>query len=115
MECRTTGMKTMWTLVAGPSSPARLKTLSLASEGAPSQSLSASLSEAVGNLTNLRQVLLQNNNISGKIPPELDTLPRLQTLDLSNNRLSGVIPGFLDQLDSLQYLGRQLDVSMQCN
>jgi hypothetical protein len=32
MECRTTGMKTMWTLVAGPSSPAHLKTLSLASE-----------------------------------------------------------------------------------
>ncbi|XP_059454557.1 probable LRR receptor-like serine/threonine-protein kinase At4g30520 [Corylus avellana] len=72
--------------------------------GAPSQSLSGTLSGAVGNLTNLRQVLLQNNNISGKIPPELGTLPRLQTLDLSNNRLSGVIPGSLDQLNSLQYL-----------
>ncbi|XP_044472203.1 probable LRR receptor-like serine/threonine-protein kinase At4g30520 isoform X2 [Mangifera indica] len=72
--------------------------------GAPSQSLSGSLSGTIGNLTNLRQVLLQNNNISGEIPPELGALPKLQTLDLSNNRLSGVIPSSLGQLNSLQYL-----------
>lgn len=72
--------------------------------GAPSQSLSGTLSGAIGNLTNLRQALLQNNNISGNIPPELGTLPKLETLDLSNNRLSGVVPGSLAQLDGLQYL-----------
>ncbi|OAY31465.1 probable LRR receptor-like serine/threonine-protein kinase At4g30520 [Manihot esculenta] len=72
--------------------------------GAPSQSLSGTLSGTIGNLTNLRQVLLQNNNISGEIPPELGTLPKLQTLDLSNNRFSGFIPDSLDQLNSLQYL-----------
>lgn len=32
MECWTTGMKTLWILVAGPWSPAHLKTLSLACE-----------------------------------------------------------------------------------
>ncbi|XP_030458900.1 probable LRR receptor-like serine/threonine-protein kinase At2g23950 [Syzygium oleosum] len=72
--------------------------------GAPSQSLSGTLSGTVRNLTNLRQVLLQNNNISGNIPPELGTLPRLETLDLSNNHLSGPIPESLGQLHSLQYL-----------
>ncbi|KAI9117448.1 hypothetical protein K1719_011614 [Acacia pycnantha] len=72
--------------------------------GAPSQSLSGTLSAAIGNLTNLRQVLLQNNNISGQIPPELGTLPKLQTLDLSNNRFSGVIPSSLSHLDGLKYL-----------
>ncbi|XP_061347452.1 probable LRR receptor-like serine/threonine-protein kinase At4g30520 [Gastrolobium bilobum] len=72
--------------------------------GAPSQSLSGTLSAAIGNLTNLQQVLLQNNNISGKIPSELGTLPKLLTLDLSNNRFSGVIPSSLSQLRSLQYL-----------
>ncbi|CAK7338121.1 unnamed protein product, partial [Dovyalis caffra] len=72
--------------------------------GAPSQSLSGILSGTIGNLTNLRQVLLQNNNISGQIPPELGTLSELQTLDLSNNRFSGVVPEFLGQLNSLQYL-----------
>ncbi|XP_011033358.1 PREDICTED: probable LRR receptor-like serine/threonine-protein kinase At4g30520 [Populus euphratica] len=72
--------------------------------GAPSQSLSGTLSGAIGNLTNLRQVLLQNNNISGQIPPELGTLLKLQTLDLSNNRFSSVVPDSLGQLNSLQYL-----------
>ncbi|XP_010525766.1 PREDICTED: probable LRR receptor-like serine/threonine-protein kinase At4g30520 [Tarenaya hassleriana] len=72
--------------------------------GAPSQSLSGTLSGSIGNLTNLRQVLFQNNNISGKIPPELGFLPKLQTFDLSNNRFSGEIPGSIGQLDSLQYL-----------
>ncbi|XP_010438169.1 PREDICTED: probable LRR receptor-like serine/threonine-protein kinase At4g30520 [Camelina sativa] len=72
--------------------------------GAPSQSLSGSLSASIGNLTNLRQVLLQNNNISGKIPPELGFLPKLQTLDLSNNKFSGDIPVSVEQLSSLLYL-----------
>ncbi|KAL9326047.1 hypothetical protein ACSQ67_006692 [Phaseolus vulgaris] len=49
-------------------------------------------------------LLLQNNNISGNIPPELGALPKLQTLDLSNNLFSGVIPASLSQLNSLQYL-----------
>ncbi|KAK8972849.1 hypothetical protein V6N11_057358 [Hibiscus sabdariffa] len=72
--------------------------------GAPSQSLSGTLSGAIGNLTNLRQVLLQNNNLSGEIPPELGTLLNLQTVDLSNNRFSGPILGSFGQLNSLQYL-----------
>ncbi|PON48448.1 Serine/threonine protein kinase [Parasponia andersonii] len=72
--------------------------------GAPSQSLSGTLSGAIGNLTYLRQVLLQNNNISGKIPPELGRLRKLQTLDLSNNRFSGLVPDSLGQLNSLLYL-----------
>ncbi|KAF5749479.1 LRR receptor-like serine/threonine-protein kinase [Tripterygium wilfordii] len=72
--------------------------------GAPSQYLSGTLSGAIGNLTNLRQVLLQNNNLSGPIPRELGTLHKLQTLDLSNNRFSGVVPVLFSQLNSLQYL-----------
>ncbi|OVA09487.1 Protein kinase domain [Macleaya cordata] len=72
--------------------------------GAPSQNLSGTLSGRIGNLTNLRQVLLQNNNISGGIPLELGELPKLQTLDLSNNLFSGVVPETLGQLNTLQYL-----------
>ncbi|KAK3012721.1 hypothetical protein RJ639_008795 [Escallonia herrerae] len=34
-------------------------------------------------------LLLQNNNISGQIPPVLGKLPNLQTLDLSNNSAVG--------------------------
>ncbi|KAK6942353.1 Leucine-rich repeat [Dillenia turbinata] len=72
--------------------------------GAPSQALSGTLSGMIANLTNLKQILLQNNNISGQIPPELGKLPRLQTLDLSNNRFSGSIPDSIGQLSDLQYL-----------
>ncbi|KAE8726275.1 Protein NSP-INTERACTING KINASE 3 [Hibiscus syriacus] len=72
--------------------------------GAPSQSLSGTLSGTIRNLTNLHQVLLQNNNLSGKIPPELGSLPKLQTLDLSNNRFTSEVPGSFGQLNSLQYL-----------
>ncbi|KAI3996653.1 hypothetical protein MKX01_009485 [Papaver californicum] len=72
--------------------------------GASSQNLSGTLSDRIGNLTNLRQVLLQNNNISGRIPLELGLLSKLQTLDLSNNLFSSVVPVTLGQLNSLQYL-----------
>ncbi|XP_068647095.1 probable LRR receptor-like serine/threonine-protein kinase At4g30520 [Aristolochia californica] len=72
--------------------------------GAPSQNLSGTLSPTIANLTNLQQILLQNNNISGEIPAELGRLPKLQTLDLSNNRFSGGVPDSLSQLASLQYL-----------
>ncbi|CAN1326211.1 Probable LRR receptor-like serine/threonine-protein kinase At2g23950 [Linum perenne] len=72
--------------------------------GAPSQSLSGTLSAAIGNLTNLRQVLMQNNNISGKIPPEIGQLSKLQTLDLSGNRFSGSVPDSFGQLVGLEYL-----------
>ncbi|KAK1291784.1 putative LRR receptor-like serine/threonine-protein kinase [Acorus calamus] len=72
--------------------------------GAPSQSLSGTLSGLMKNLTNLQQVLLQNNNISGEIPVELALLPKLQTLDLSNNHLSGPVPESFGLLSSLRYL-----------
>ncbi|XP_076943601.1 putative LRR receptor-like serine/threonine-protein kinase At4g30520 [Bidens hawaiensis] len=72
--------------------------------GAPSQGLSGILSGVIANLTNLRQVLLQNNNISGQIPVGIGHLPKLQTLDLSNNKLTGHVPESLGLLNDLQYL-----------
>ncbi|KAL0903523.1 hypothetical protein M5K25_027910 [Dendrobium thyrsiflorum] len=72
--------------------------------GAPSQRLSGTLSPAIGNLTNLQQILLQNNDITGEIPSELGHLSKLQTMDLSNNRFSGSIPDSFGRLTSLRYL-----------
>lgn len=72
--------------------------------GAPSQSLSGKLSPSIGNLTNLKSLLLQNNNITGQIPPEVGKLSRLQQLDLSYNSFTGQIPSSLDGLTSLQYM-----------
>lgn len=72
--------------------------------GLPSQSLSGRLSPAIGNLTNLESVLLQNNAISGPIPDAIGSLEKLQTLDLSNNSFDGVIPSSIGELKNLNYL-----------
>lgn len=73
--------------------------------GAPSQGLSGVLSGMmIANLTSLKQVLLQNNNITGHIPHEFGSLLNLETLDLSSNKLSGIVPDALGHLNNLQYL-----------
>ncbi|GMI77024.1 NSP-interacting kinase 1 [Hibiscus trionum] len=72
--------------------------------GSPSQNLSGSLSPSIGNLTNLRIVLLQNNNITGPIPSELGKLSKIQTLDLSDNSFTGEIPTSLGNLRTIQYM-----------
>ncbi|OAY79106.1 putative LRR receptor-like serine/threonine-protein kinase [Ananas comosus] len=64
--------------------------------GAPSQSLSGTLSGRISNLTNLQQVLLQNNNITGELPQELGRL--------NNNSLSGAFPATLSKIPQLTFL-----------
>ncbi|OWM75848.1 hypothetical protein CDL15_Pgr009492 [Punica granatum] len=49
-------------------------------------------------------LLLQDNDISGLIPPELGRLSKLRTLDISTNSFTGKIPTELSDLRSLQYL-----------
>ncbi|KAL3511312.1 hypothetical protein ACH5RR_030713 [Cinchona calisaya] len=72
--------------------------------GLPSQSLFGTLSPAIGNLSNLESVLLQNNAIYGPIPSAVGKLVKLQTLDLSNNKFDGQIPSSLGDLNNLNYL-----------
>ena len=47
---------------------------------------------------------LNNNNLIGRIPPELGLLDRLETLVLRSNTLTGTIPSELGGLDSLREL-----------
>ncbi|KAF3591219.1 hypothetical protein DY000_02025210 [Brassica cretica] len=72
--------------------------------GAPSQDLSGTLSSSISNLTYLQTVLLQNNYITGHIPPEIGKLMKLKTLDLSTNNFTGQIPSTLSASTNLQYL-----------
>ena len=59
----------------------------------------------LGSLANLREVFLSLNNLSGPIPPELGGLANLTWLSLSRNHLSGPIPPELGNLASLTTLG----------
>nr|GMD72300.1 receptor-like kinase TMK4 [Ipomoea batatas] len=58
------------------------------------QGFSGTISPALANLTSLRNLYLNDNNLTGPIPKSLTTLPNLQVLQVSNNNLSGPIPVF---------------------
>ncbi|KVH95577.1 Concanavalin A-like lectin/glucanase, subgroup [Cynara cardunculus var. scolymus] len=77
---------------------------SVSALGLPSQNLSGTLSSAIGNLSNLQSVTLQNNAIFGPITAAIGKLQKLQTLDLSGNIFSGQLPSSLGDLKNLNFL-----------
>ncbi len=77
--------------------------------------LSGGIPEVLGDLTNLRKLILPSNELDGLIPAALGNLTNLRTLNLSSNRLSGAIPvgfGNLTNLTELVLSGNQLSGSI---
>ena len=62
------------------------------------------LIHTVGNLANLESLHLNENQLSGEIPPELGNLANLESLHLNENQLSGEIPPELGNLANLTRL-----------
>jgi len=52
----------------------------------------------LGNLTNLRRLILYQNALTGEVPPSLGELSQLENLNLHFNRLGGTIPPALGNL-----------------
>ncbi|XP_035836395.1 protein NSP-INTERACTING KINASE 3 isoform X4 [Helianthus annuus] len=77
---------------------------SVSALGMPGQNISGTLSPAIGNLSNLQSITLQNNEFSGPIPVKIGKLWNLQTLDLSGNKFSGELPSSLGNLKNLNLL-----------
>jgi|GEM_PF-4321757 len=71
----------------------------------PSNGLTGTLPNELGNLTEATDLILSQNNLSGTIPTSIGTMTQLTRLDLSNNALNGSLPA---SLGSLAYLGRLL-------
>ena len=67
--------------------------------------LSGAIPPELGRLSNLIALNLNANDLSGAIPPELGQLSNLESLWLSDNDLSGAIPSELGQLANLEWLG----------
>eukprot|EP00253_Pinus_taeda_P027389 PITA_27389 len=66
--------------------------------------LTGEIPPQIGNLTSLTQLLLDSNNFTGPIPFALNTLQNLQVLNMSSNYLQGNIPFNIGKLKSLGYL-----------
>jgi len=68
------------------------------------RSLTGSISNSVGDLSNLTELDLYMNQLTGPIPSSLGRLSKLSRLDLSSNDLSGPIPSELGDLSNLTVL-----------
>ncbi len=76
--------------------------------------LTGTIPPQLGNLSNLVELNLQSNDLTGTIPPQLGNLSNLEELNLSNNQLSGTIPtelGDLSNLEALDLSNNNLSVS----
>ncbi|XP_072999593.1 uncharacterized protein [Typha latifolia] len=66
--------------------------------------LTGPISPHLANLTFLRFLRLDDNNLHGNLPPELGRLSRLRNLNLSMNYLQGEIPATISQCIKLRFV-----------
>ena len=66
--------------------------------------LTGEIPPEIGSLTNLTHLYLQNNELTGEIPPEIGNLTHLTGLLLYDNQLTGTIPTEIGNLTNLEVL-----------
>ena len=66
--------------------------------------LTGEIPPAIGSLTNLTHLYLQDNQLTGEIPPEIGNLTHLTGLLLYDNELTGTIPTEIGNLTNLEVL-----------
>ncbi len=72
--------------------------------GLTEKNITGKIPKAIGELTQLRYLLLSKNNLSGELPDELYSLTNLKNLDLSENNFSGSINNSINNLSNLEIL-----------
>lgn len=71
--------------------------------------LLGTITEEIGNLTNLESIDLGSNNLSGEIPSAIGNLNKLENLGLSQCNLTGPIPKEIGNLSKLRWLNLQFN------
>ena len=66
--------------------------------------LTGAIPPELGHLTNLEALFLDDNRLAGSIPPELGNLMNLEALFLSDNQLTGSVPPEMGNLMNLEQL-----------
>lgn len=66
--------------------------------------LTGTIPPEIGNLTDLRNLYLNGNQLDGSIPAEIGNLVNLVNLDLTGNNLTGTIPAAIYDCISLSFL-----------
>ncbi|XP_055825631.1 leucine-rich repeat receptor-like serine/threonine/tyrosine-protein kinase SOBIR1 [Solanum dulcamara] len=69
-----------------------------------SYGLKGTLSPAIGRLSELKELSLQNNELFDRIPTQIVDSRKLEILNLQNNQLSGKVPSELSSLACLRIL-----------
>ncbi|MXW68217.1 MAG: hypothetical protein F4Z72_14620 [Gemmatimonadales bacterium] len=67
--------------------------------------LSGEIPPEIGNLSALRRLFVSRNRLVGSIPAEIGNLSALESLSAEGNELTGEIPPELGALSNLRYLG----------
>jgi Leucine-rich repeat (LRR) protein len=67
-------------------------------------SITGRLPTSLGKLASIRYLYLQYNAFSGPVPTSLSSLSSLSELNLSHNNLTGSLPGGICQISSLSVL-----------
>ncbi|XP_050220232.1 probable LRR receptor-like serine/threonine-protein kinase At3g47570 [Mercurialis annua] len=66
--------------------------------------LSGQIPSSIGNLSNLYQISIAQNKLEGNIPVSITNCQNLQYLDISDNNLNGTIPDDIFRISSLSLL-----------
>ncbi|XP_059064581.1 probable LRR receptor-like serine/threonine-protein kinase At2g23950 [Cryptomeria japonica] len=77
------------------------------------RNLSGTVPKGMSQITELRSISLQNNNLSGTLP-DLCSLTKLEIIRLENNYLTGIIPDCLSQLSNLKQLYVSYFAAISC-
>ncbi|OVA01194.1 Protein kinase domain [Macleaya cordata] len=97
----------------GPCNPQLTTLLNVAGDleiNLAKQQLSRTISPAIADIGSLRNLFLNDNNLTGSIPDSLTHLIQLQIVVVSNNNLSGKIPEFSSKVN-LKSSGNPLLIS----